>query len=320
MITDCNRAPMQNSGRNLILVFFMLAAVMFSIAGPTNSPPTDAGPDGTRLGNYKSFFECGVSFCTNQEWGNAISNFSEAVSVRPNDVPAHEWRGSAYFGYGDFKLAINDFTKVIQLEPANARAYASRGSCYRAMREFDRAIDDLTQSLRLGPTNASAYKIRAACFASKGETGKEIADWDQALRLDPKDATALAMRGYAFFLTNQFEKAVSDYQRAIDLEPANSLPHNYLAWLRATCPAKVMRNGQEAIEHATKACELTVWRRTEYIDTLAAAFAEAGDFEKATKYQKQALEKAARGETAHKAMEARLLLYERGQPFHDGQK
>ncbi len=63
-----------------------------------------------------------------------------------------------------------------------------------------------------------------------------------------------------------------------------------MAWLRATCPVARVRNGKEAVEAATNACELTNWEKWEYIDALAGAFAEAGDFEKAVNYQEQAIQ------------------------------
>src|SRR5262249_19208480 len=61
-----------------------------------------------------------------------------------------------------------------------------------------------------------------------------------------------------------------------------------LAWLWATGPDGV-RDGKRAVEAATRACELTDWKENEFLDTLAAAYAEVGDFDKAVEYQKKAV-------------------------------
>jgi two-component SAPR family response regulator len=81
-----------------------------------------------------------------------------------------------------------------------------------------------------------------------------------------------------------------------------------------------MRDGLKAVEMAAKACELTQWKQSEMVDTLAAAYAEAGDFDEATTYEKQALRFDNLSEQKRKLMERRLALYEARQPNHNGQE
>jgi len=68
--------------------------------------------------------------------------------------------------------------------------------------------------------------------------------------------------------------------------------YDNLAWLRATCPDQHGRDGKGAVESATKACELSAWRNPNHLATLAAAYAEAGDFANAVKWEQQAIELA----------------------------
>ena len=67
----------------------------------------------------------------------------------------------------------------------------------------------------------------------------------------------------------------------------NSPAHNNLAWLLATCPVDGLRNGHEAVEHATWACQATEWSRPHFLGTLAAACAEIGDFDQAVRLQQR---------------------------------
>lgn len=92
---------------------------------------------------------------------------------------------------------------------------------------------------------------------------------------------------------------------------------NGYAWRQATYPATELRNGPEAIEKATKACELTNnWQNPEYVDTLAAAYAEAGDFASAIEWQKKAIDLLTEEQRSlfRPDFESRLKRYESGQP------
>jgi len=77
-------------------------------------------------------------------------------------------------------------------------------------------------------------------------------------------------------MKGELDNAIADFNRAIELDPNYAVTRNYLAWIYATNPKANYRNGQKAIENATRACELTLWKNAYYLDTLAAAFAEAG--------------------------------------------
>jgi tetratricopeptide (TPR) repeat protein len=91
---------------------------------------------------------------------------------------------------------------------------------------------------------------------------------------------------------------------------------NSLAWLRATCPEAEIRDAKEAVELALKACELTDWKDWGIIDTLAAAYAEQGDFDRAIKYQKQVLQMG-RSSNEYDKVKEHLALYEQHRPYHE---
>jgi tetratricopeptide (TPR) repeat protein len=116
-----------------------------------------------------------------------------------------------------------------------------------------------------------------------------------------------------------YGEAISDYEAAVRVDPNYALGFSDLAWLQAACPAAEFRDGAKAIENATKACELTNWKDHRYIGTLAAVYAEVGDFATAVKWQKEAIDLLTedKRDKWQANYESRLKLYQSGKPYRE---
>jgi len=119
-------------------------------------------------------------------------------------------------------------------------------------------------------------------------------------------------RGVAHAKKGEYDKAIDDYNEAIRIDPKYTSAYNSLAWLLATCPDAKYRDGNRAVVNATRACELTDWSKATYVDTLAAAYAERGDFDKAAEWQREATELVDDAEKADYT--SRVELYKKGKP------
>jgi hypothetical protein len=110
--------------------------------------------------------------------------------------------------------------------------------------------------------------------------------------------------------------ALAAYREALRLDPRYPGAHNNLAWLLAIGPDGVW-DGKRAVAHATRACELTGWKEPNFLDTLAAAHAATGDFDRAVEYQKRALSFPGFEQADGKAGRDRLRLYARKKPYRE---
>jgi tetratricopeptide (TPR) repeat protein len=165
-------------------------------------------------------------------------------------------------------------------ENRTAEAF-DRGNAALDQHDYDTAIAEFTEVIRLDPTADAAYHNRANAYADKKEYAKAVADYEQAIRLAPDDPTG----------------------------------HTDLAWLLATCPDAEVRDGKRAVELATRACQLSGWRDANDLENLAAGYAECGQFDKAVRWQTEALNLGA-GLQDENESEQLLELYKAGKPYH----
>ena len=279
---------------------------------------------------------------------DAIEFFSEQIKTSPSAM-SYVGRGRAYFLQNRFKASRDDYTRAIELSPKDNTILTRRAGSHFQLREFDKALADCEQALSLNPENrvarvikeriekerntidqemkettariaqfpkaANNYKTRAMLHFRKREYSKARLDYDIAVKMVPHDAESLKMRGTCYSLLGDYSKATRDYREAIKHKPDHHSAYSSLAWLLATCPEEKFRNGSEAIELANKAMKLgeAMTEESAQFSVLAAAYAEAGDWEKAVENQRKAVE-GAMSEDEEEYSE-QLELYEAKKPY-----
>jgi tetratricopeptide (TPR) repeat protein len=244
----------------------------------------------------------------------ALADLDEAIRLDRADPMAFNNRGWARQFKGELDKAIADYDQAIRLDPRLVLAYVNRASALAKRHQTDRALADCNKAIELDPGSASAYRTRGHIWLERNEPRKAVADLDDAIRLDPHNAASFQIRGAFWLKQHEWNKALADLDAAIRLDPDHPEPYNDRAWIRATCPEAKLRDGKQAVASATRACELTGWKEPGVLDTLAAAYAEAGEFDAAVKWQTKAIAMSSGGDDKSK-LEARLKLYQAGKPY-----
>ena len=256
----------------------------------------------------------GMNWMTKNEPDRAIADFNQAIRLEPKDAVAYNSRGNAWWTKKVYDKAISDYTEAIRLDPDFAGVFYCRGIAWQAKNQIDKALADYNEAIRLDSTLAVAFNNRGNLWAVRKDYARAINDYTAAIRLNPSDPLAFNNRGIAHGHAREYGKAIADFSEAVRLDPSFALALNNRAALWATCPEARFRDGKRAVESATRACELTGWNEAHHIATLAAACAEAGEFDDAVKWQEKANKLFDEPEDRQQG-EQRLPLYRNKQPY-----
>jgi tetratricopeptide (TPR) repeat protein len=261
----------------------------------TSQPASSASPARTRgngtqgiLLDMDSNLGRGIGAELIQQYKEAIKLLTHAIEEEQGEVLklalAHRFRGLAYKHLGRRDEALADFLEIIRIQPQLDLGYYDAGVIYNLTNRYKEAVDAMTRAIDLRRDDRGLARRRSE-------------------------------RGNAYFHLGQFKRAQDDFVAAVRLDPREPDVLNNAAWFRATCPDASFRNGKEAVELASRACQLDKWKDADEIDTLAAAYAEAGNFAEAERYQLKALSLLSADETLRPKFRARLETYRAKQPI-----
>lgn len=155
----------------------------------------------------------------------AIMDFDQLLAVAPDFVHARYARAIASATVGQHDQAIRDLSVVIAKHAENPRAYYQRGRSYYAKKDFDGALQDFSKGLALQPQDSSGYFYRGLSHYGMGNYNSAVLDYTRALLYDPKSVATYVNRCWALALLGRAQKAREDCAKAVSLNPR--IPHAY---------------------------------------------------------------------------------------------
>lgn len=220
---------------------------------------------------------------------------------------------------GDDQGSIPLFELSIALKP-RAQAYGNMGVSLARLGRLPEAAKAFERALELGPGDPRAELRLGATLLDLGRLAEALAHLRRATELAPTNAEALGYLARALIRDKRHAEAIVALERVLAIAPHDVPASQSLAWILATAPDAKLRDGTRA----ARIVEPLLARTPDDIallDTLAAAYAESGRFTEARARVQRAIEVAAqRGRTeAVGPLRARLLVYERGEAFHQPQ-
>jgi tetratricopeptide (TPR) repeat protein len=236
----------------------------------------------------------------------ALTDLNRALELDPKCVDALFQRARLLRYDNKLAEARQDLELAIQLAPDDARLYLERGYVLSDPLAMEA---DFAKSIALSPTNATAWLDRGLVYARENNLNEAQKCFDEAVRLAPLSTKILRNRAILHENTGNYAAAISDLNDALRIEPTFVIALLQLATLLTECPDESLRDAERAQSLAFDACQLTDYTNAYSLSSVAAAFAEQGDFAEAVKYQQQAIECIQDAEESRTSYEEELELY-----------
>ena len=154
-------------------------------------------------------------------------------------------------------------------------------------RRYQAAIEAFSKAIEINPHDDIAYNYRGIAWSHKGDYDQAIADYTKAIDINPRYTNAYRNRATIWSQKGDYARAIEDYGTVLELKPSYRV-YNHLAWILMTCPDAKYRNGEKALQLAKNA--VAIKREVISLATLAAAYAETGEFDEAATTQREVVE------------------------------
>lgn len=302
-------------------------------------------------GDFKAHHELASYYLEAGRLEEATDRFEETLRQNPGFAPAHYNLGIILAGQRRLEEAADRFRQALAHVPEYAAAHTNLGVVLQAMGRLDEAISHYRQAIRIEPEVVEAHNNLAVALQSVGKVDEAVSSYRRVLAIRPDAVGAHNDLGVVLARQGRFEEAMGHYREALRLNPSFAQAHynlavslagqqkpaeaihhyrqalavqadepaflNGFAWMLATYPDPRVRNPQEAIRLAERAASLTQRGSALVLDTLAAAYAAAGQYGQAVMTAQAALALIPSGQATELAagIRSRLELYTQRQPY-----
>ncbi len=263
-----------------------------------------------------------VALAPSLESGNfekAIPELEQAIERRPRNSDLHFRLAMLYAKAGKNSEAVTHFREVLKIKPDHGDALLQLGITLDDLGRTREAEEVLRQALTGAEVAADAYYALCILLSNEGKSAEAVAMCEKCIERQPANSLALEKLTAYYMGEGRFKDAIRVLKIGAEKVPDNVTFLNMLAKLLATSGDAKLRDGPAAVALASKASQLTQDRQPSVLSTLAAAYAETGDFPRAIETARKAVqlaEEAQQGELAA-AIRSQLDGYLKNQPYRD---
>lgn len=203
-----------------------------------------------------------------QEYEKAIADFSQYISLKPDDTWGYRMRGLAHYQLTHPEEALADFDYILQkLSPAYADIWVDRGNVWYEEKAYEKAISDYEQALVHEPNHYHASRNLGLAYRELKNPEKALQYFSRAIEIDPQSVDALNDRGNLFQSLKRHDEAITDYKRAIEVNASE-----VALLLNLSVSYFELRDWENVLHYSTQAIAVAPDLPEPYIQHGAAAY------------------------------------------------
>ncbi len=255
-----------------------------------------------------------------KKYDEAIADLNKVLEQDPENVAALLFRAQVYQKNDNLEAAKADVNEALKHRPGLSDAIALHGILSVGSGEYQQAIEDFEKLRKIAPKNAQLLTQLGLIYGLDKRPRKAIELYGDALAVDPNNFLALRGRADSNLNIGKHAEAIPDYEAALKIQPKDPSLLNNLAWVLATSPDDNVRNGKRSIELGEEAAKLTEYKKAHILSTLAAGYAESGDFAKAREWSQKAVEAGDEDKETQEQLKKELASYQAEKPWRERQE
>jgi tetratricopeptide (TPR) repeat protein len=232
-------------------------------------------------------------------------------------ITALGWRAWAQTAY--WRDSETLFRQALAVTANNDVAENNLGIVFQQQGKLDEAISLLQSAVDLRPDNSPAQENLAKALLQKGRISEALVHYRKLFELQPDNFEVHNIVGTVLVQQGRIREGVEEWQKVLAVQPDNGNAMSNLAWVFATAPDDSLRDGPQAVKLAEQALHVSGGRIPILFRTLAAAYAESGQFPQAIQTAQQGFEMANSQGNSGLATELQgnIVLYQERQPLRD---
>jgi protein O-mannosyl-transferase len=260
----------------------------------------------------------GLALADRGDTDGAFEEYCIALEISPDFTPARNNLGAALGERNQMDDAIAQFLEALKTDPNSALTHNNLGITFAKCGQLDKAIAHFRKALEAEPDSAETHDNLGMALAKCWELDEAASQLQEALRIDHGRTSARDNLATVQTMQRQLVDAINKQREQLRLHPDDVTRLNEMALLLATNPNASIRNGPEAVELAQRAAKLSQGRQPAILGTLAAAYAETGQFADAVTTAQRAINLTPAEDKASLAsLREQTELYRAGSPYRE---